>query len=286
MVRRPRRPCTECGKRTQAWHPILEIYVCRDCQFSTPEKYRLITKTRAVGDYRLTAADLGKLEYIAARNPHYSTSAPMQLFLKAQVEQLAAGRWGSPEPYIVTLSPFSEQVIAWLLEDVERLKTLPPDTFQFFIADRLERFGLQAQVVGDVYRKDGGVDIIAYPKVATVPFLLGVQAKHHRTERKTAVRDVRDFHGVLSSANSPFHMGMIVTNTAFTPDAEWFANNSKTLLRLRDLKDLQRWLREDFINDHEWREIPNEIELAPGIKVPVVRPKLILPHGTSHLTNG
>jgi hypothetical protein len=243
-----------------------------------PDKYRLITKSRAVGDYRLTADDLQGLEYIAARNPHYSTAAPMQLFLQAQVKQLAAGRWGSSEPYIVTLSPFSEEVLAWLLEDLERLKTLPPDKFQFFIADRLERFGLQAQMVGDVYRKDGGVDIIAYPKVATVPFLLGVQAKHHRTARKTSVGDVRDFHSVLSSSNSPFHMGMIVTNTSFTPDAEWFANNNKTLLRLRSLKDLQRWLREDFVNDHEWREIPDQIELAPGIIVPVVRPKILLPN--------
>jgi hypothetical protein len=242
-----------------------------------PEKYRLITKTRAVGDYRLTAAELKKLDYIAARNPHYSTSAHMQLFLQTQVEKLAAGRWGSPEPYTVTLTPFSENVLTWLLEDLERLKILPPDRFQFFIADRLERFGLQAQIVGDVYRKDGGVDIVAYPKVATVPFLLGVQAKHHRTARKTSVGDVRDFHGVLSSSNSPFHMGMVVTNTSFTPDARWFASNNKTLLRLRDLKDLQRWLQEDFVNEHEWREIPDQIELAPGITVPVVKSKL-LPH--------
>lgn len=262
------------------------MYLCRGCQFSKPEKYQLITKTRAMGHYRLRADELEQLEYIAARNPHYSTSARMQLFLKAQVEQLAAGRWGSPEPYIVTLSPFSEGVLAWLLEDLERLKALPPDKFQFFIADRFERFGLQAQMVGDVYRKDGGVDIIAYPKVPTIPFLLAVQAKHHRTSRKTAVGDVRDFHGVLSSAASPFHLGMIVTNTTFTPDAEWFANNNKTLLRLRDLKDLQRWLREDFVNEHEWRELPKQIELAPGIIIPVERPKLILPSASSHLTNG
>lgn len=180
----------------------------------------------------------------------------------------------SPDPYIVTLSPFSQALLAWFLEDHERLKALPPDKFQYFIADRLERLGLQAQMVGDVYRKDGGVDIIAYPKVATVPFLLAVQAKHHRTNRKTAVGDVRDFHGVLSSSGSPFHIGMIVTNTTFTSDAKWFADYNKKMLRLRDLNDMQRWLREDFVNEHEWREIPNEIELAPGIIIPVVRPCL------------
>ena len=55
----------------------------------------------------------------------------MQLFLKAQVEQLAAGRWGSPEPYIVTLSPFAQELLAWLLEDLERLKALPLTRPQF-----------------------------------------------------------------------------------------------------------------------------------------------------------
>lgn len=73
-------------------------------------------------------------------------------------------------------------------------------------------------------------------------------------------------------------MGMVVTNTSFTPDAKWFASNNNTLLRLRDLKDLQRWLREDFVNEHEWREIPDQIELAPGIIVPVAKSKLLLPH--------
>lgn len=137
--------------------------------------------------------------------------------------------------------------------------------------------GLGVQLVGDVYRKDGGVDIIAYPDTGCVfPFLLAVQVKHHRTNRKTAVNDIRDLHGVITARTSSFNMGVIVTNTSFTADAEWFADNNQTLLRLRDLKDLRRWLRNDFINEYEWREIPNQIELAPGVKVTI--PKLELFH--------
>jgi len=127
--------------------------------------------------------------------------------------------------------------------------------------------------------KDGGVDIVAYPEGSAVPFLIGVQAAHHRTNRKTPVGKVRDFHGVLASSNSPFHIGMIVTNTSFTPDAEWFAQNNQKLLRLRDLQDLKRWLREDFVNEHEWREIPDQIELAPGIRIRVARPGMMLTRG-------
>lgn len=91
------------------------------------------------------------------------------------------------------------------------------------------------------------------------------------------VGDVRDFYGVITSRNLPFHLGMIVTNTTFTPDAIWFAENNKTLLRLRDNKDLCRWLKNDFVNEYEWREIPSEIELAPGVRITIPKPKLWLP---------
>jgi Restriction endonuclease len=126
--------------------------------------------------------------------------------------------------------------------------------------------------VGHVFRKDGGIDIVAYPRCSTFPFLLGVQVKHHRSRAKTGVSDVRDFHGVLTAGHSPFHMGIIATNTTFTFDAQWFAENNQRIMRLRDLKDLQRWLRYDFMNDCEWREIPERIQLAPRIFADIPRP--------------
>lgn len=279
MNSQSKRRCVHCGKRTSGWQPILEIHVCLDCRLANPDKYGLITKTRALGDYRLQPKELYTLKYYARRNPHYSSAARMQLFALPQVQELAKRKWGSPEPYIVTLAEFSDELLAWFLEDLGRLRQLPADKFQYLIADRLERFGLEAQMVGNINRKDGGVDIVAYPKLATVPFLLAVQAKHHHTERKTGPSDVRDFHGVLTSRGSPFHLGMIVTNTIFTPDAKWFADNNKTLLRLRDIQDLRRWLREDFVNEHEWREIPEEVQLAPGIVIQIPRPRIWTPNG-------
>jgi hypothetical protein len=167
--------------------------------------------------------------------------------------------------------------LAWFLDDLERLKLLGPEKFQNLIANRLERMGLGVQLVGNVFRKDGGIDIIGYPRSPwAFPFLLAVQTKHHQTARKTGAPDVRDFNGVLTSRNSPFHMGMIVTNTSFTADATWFAENNQTLMRLRDLQDLRRWLRNDFINESEWREIPNEVEVAPGIRIAIPKPKSVL----------
>jgi len=81
----------------------------------------------------------------------------------------------------------------------------------------------------------------------------------------------------MQSANSIFNIGMIVTNTSFTPDAQWFADNNSRLLRLRDSKDLCRWMRHDFINEAEYREIPNEITVAPGVTIAVPKTELWIP---------
>jgi hypothetical protein len=139
--------------------------------------------------------------------------------------------------------------------------------------------GLEVQIVGDVYRKDGGIDIVAYPKSSSIafPFLLGIQEKHHPTGANTGAPDVRDLAGVISSPGFRFNAGMLVTNTAFTPDATWFAENQAAMLRLRDMNDLRRWLLEDFQNEAEWREIPQNIILAPGIEIIIPRPKIIVP---------
>jgi hypothetical protein len=139
--------------------------------------------------------------------------------------------------------------------------------------------GLDIQFVGDVYRKDGGIDLVAYPKShrCPFPFLLAVQVKHHHTGTNTGARDVRDFHGAISSRGVPFNAGLLVTNTTFTADAEWFAQHNAALLRLRDVKDLRRWLHDDFVNDSEWREIPESVEVAPGMRIVIPRPRLLVP---------
>jgi Restriction endonuclease/XPA protein C-terminus len=279
MATKTKPPCSECGKGTLRKHPILDKYLCANCQRQHQDKYQYITKTRALGEYRLKTNDLESLGVHEVDNPYYKKAAPMQLYLLNQVEELSKKKWGSPEPYTVELVEFSNDLLAWFLEDTERLKQLPPDKFQYLIANRLENMGLSVQLVGDVYRKDGGVDIIAYPNGGcNFPFLLAVQAKHHRTNRKTGAPDVRDFHGVLTSRVSPFHMGMIVTNTSFTADAQWFADSNQTLLRLRDMKDLSRWMKNDFVNESEWREIPEQIELAPGVTIQIPKQQLWLPN--------
>jgi hypothetical protein len=61
---------------------------------------------------------------------------------------------------------------------------------------------------------------------------------------------------------------MIVTNTAFTPDAKWFARNNPRLIQLRDGDDLQKWIANDFAAE-SWRTVIRKIELCPGVEIEV-----------------
>jgi len=268
--------CTHCKKRTVRFHPILDIPLCAKCQRQRPELYQYISKTRAMDTYRLRAADLKALDVHEVDNPHYKKAAPMQLFMLSHIRAAAQQKYGSAEPYIVGLKQFDNDRLALFADEPERLLQLTPEQFQFLIANRLDDFGLEVTIVGDVYRKDGGIDIIAVPRNG-FPFLLAVQSKHHRRNRKTPVSDVRDLNGVMQSANSIFHIGMIVTNTSFTADAQWFAENNSRLIRLRDGRDLCRWMRRDFINDAEYREIPDEITVAPGVTIAIPKTELWIP---------
>ena len=45
-------------------------------------------------------------------------------------------------------------------------------------------------------------------------------------------------------------------------------NENRLFLRLRDFEDLKRWIQGEFWSLEEWREIPNEITLAPGRPIP------------------
>ncbi len=273
----PKPKCIECGKDTLRIHPLLNVPLCSSCKSTHPDKYGYITKTRALQEFRLRVAELDTLPRHEVDNPHYKSGPPMQLYLLPSVKELAARKWGNAEPYIVTLAEFGPEQMELLLADSERLKHLSPEKFEHFIADRLERMGLGVKMVGRSNQPDGGVDIIAYPKIVSVPFLIAVQVKHHQNDRKTGAPDVRNFHSVLSSGNGPFCLGMLVTNTTFTADAQWFADNNSTLLRLRDIQDLRRWMKEDFANEHEWREIPDVVELGPGIRITIPKPRLWTP---------
>lgn len=182
---RQKTPCIHCARLTTRRHPILDLSLCQPCQAGRPDEYKYITKTRALDEYRLKPADLNRLRSHPVDNPHYKISYPMQLYLRSHIEGISQEKWGSRESYIVALREFSAEFLVRLDEDPRRIESLTPEKFQYLIADRLEQWGLEVQLVGKINRKDGGIDLIAYPRSGP-PFLLAIQAKHHPPGRSDA----------------------------------------------------------------------------------------------------
>jgi len=177
------------------------------------------------------------------------------------------------EPQVSFLD-VTPQLLVVLRDNPYELHNLTPERFEHLIAERIDRMGYDVQLTGATNRRDGGIDIIAIPKNRILgSFLMAVQAKHHRSNRTTGRTDV---DRMLAWKDSPFRVGVMVTNTTFSHDAKWLADQAgnKAFLRLRDFEDLKRWLHGQFDSESDWREIPDIITLAPGISVPVPKARL------------
>jgi len=155
-----------------------------------------------------------------------------------------------------------------LRDDISLIYSLSPDELEELICDRLFAMGLEPRRTGAVNRKDGGIDIVFWPRISSFPFLGAAQVKHHRSpQTKEGPSAVREFAGIIASR--PINAGVLVTNTSFSPDAEWFAREHAKLIRLRDFNDIRRWLFNDFGDEAEWREMPESIELCPGVTIKI-----------------
>jgi len=176
---------------------------------------------------------------------------------------------------IVQVVNISSRLVDLLKEDLSVLYGLSPSEFEQFIAERLDRAGFDVSLTGNTFSKDGGIDLVAIPKLRSVgAFLLAGQVKHHRIDTSTGRADV---DRLLAWRGTAFNLGLIVTNTTFSPDARWLARqgSNASFLRLRDFDDLSRWISDDFGSEADWREIPEQIEVAPGVVVQV--PKSSVP---------
>ena len=189
----------------------------------------------------------------------------------------ALGVLASSRGTLVTVVDVTPKLLRMLKEEPERLRQLSPSQFERFVADRLDRMGFDVELTGRTALRDGGIDLIAVPKIRTVAsFLLAGQVKHHCGSQKSGRGTV---DRLLAWQNSQFRLGLLVTNTDFTRDARWLADQerNRAFLRLRSFEDLKRWLEDNYASESEWREIPEHIVLAPGVRIAVPRPRLILP---------
>jgi anti-anti-sigma factor len=211
-----------------------------------------------------TFAIMGVLAYAEAFPDRITALASFGVLRKADQEiPLAEGGLATEKK--VVLASATEQLIAALQKDIDLIYSIGAEQFELLICDRLDAMGFEVRRVGHTFAPDGGVDIVSWPKKSVFPYLFAVQVKHRQSpSRKVGPGPVKDLMAVLQT--SPFDAGLLVTNTSFTPDAVWWSQHGPRLLRLRDFKDLQKWLAGNFL-DGSLREFPREIELAPGITV-------------------
>lgn len=169
------------------------------------------------------------------------------------------------EPIRIEVIGIGPTLSRYLASDPELVHQLSPNQFEEFICDRLFAMGMEPRRTGNVNQRDGGIDIFFWPRgKSSFPFLGAAQVKHHRnSSKKEGTSTVRNLVGAL--ADHPISAAMLVTNTFFTADAQWYARERAKLIRLRDYDDITRWLNNRFGRDEDWREIPKEIELGPGL---------------------
>jgi len=211
----------------------------------------------------LTTDTFGRLEE-GAVHPHkrvlYKWCVAVGVICRAQ----------KPLVRVVSLSPY---LLELLKKSPEELRNLSAEQFENFVAERLQSMGYDVTFTGAIHSRDGGIDLLAARRAGLGSYLIGAQIKHHHNTATKTSRDSVD--RLLSWRNSSFKFGLLVTNTAFTRDAMWVAGLevNRPFLRLRDFFDLKRWLEDRFNDPMEFREFPDEIELAPGVRIKVPRPR-------------
>ena len=147
---------------------------------------------------------------------------------------------------------------------------MSPEEFEDLVIAGIQRLGYKVQKIGNTNGRDGGIDFIACPESAAHPYILAGQVKHSHTGKPVGSGDVRDFRGAI--APLPINIAMLITNTRFTADAIWAAKQRPSLIKLRDLEDLRLWLEGQVEVEDLWDEIPDTLELAPGVTVQVPKP--------------
>lgn len=205
---------------------------------------------------------------IAASNPGPPDKITGRLWIPTvRVLSPTYSRQSTLQPARVEIFGAASLLVKQLAAEPELIHRISPQQFEEVICERLGAMDFEAKLVGSTNRKDGGVDIVFWSRTnSSFPFLGAVQVKHHRNPFTVeSSSTVRDFSGVM--AGQPFNAGLIVTNTTFSPDAEWFARERAKLVRLRGFNDIRRWMFNIFNDNSEWREIPTSIELCPGVIV-------------------
>jgi hypothetical protein len=170
----------------------------------------------------------------------------------------------APSERAHVIGAIAGDLVARIFRTPEDIFRISPEEFEQLVMDRLAAMRYVVKQVGKTNQPDGGIDIVFSPRPGDgLPFLGAVQVKHHaRPDLRSGVEVVHSMVGVLERHRGKFNLGMVVTNTSFTQEAQWFVEPLQLFLRLRDGSDVRRWVAGDFANPRERREFPTSIELT------------------------
>lgn len=132
-----------------------------------------------------------------------------------------------------------EQVKAYFARHPDRLYQLSPRRFEELIADILRDLGFECDLTPAT--RDGGCDIYAHIRNRVTAFLLFVECKRYKPERKVGIEVVQRVHGAVEAAGA--HKGMIVTTSFFSQPAINEQRRIATRMELADFEVLGNWLK-------------------------------------------
>lgn len=217
-------------------------------------KFETVLQTDAVMMTQLAA----ELNVIAQRNQPVKRDVAVVLLDEEQSAKK-----------VELISGITAAVIARILNDPEELHRLSPENFEELIRDRLSAMGYDTALAGKTSTPDGGCDII-FSSRKGLSMIGAVQVKHHRAAAtKTGSDAIQRMLGLLNVQKKNFNMGMVVTNTSYTDDAQWMVKDLGVYLRLRDGHDVLRWVKGEFDTEEEHREMPEKIQLTRHLVVEV-----------------
>jgi hypothetical protein len=191
---------------------------------------------------------------------------------------LTIGVFGEPtnEPSrIEVISNLAAAFAGHIIQNFEDLSKLTPEQLEELVAERFGKRGYVVERVGHVYKADGGIDIVFWSKSgAEVPIQGAIQVKHHKKpSTRTGVKVVREMEGILNRHRGAFNMGLVVTNTFFTHEAQAWIQAPNAFLRLHDGNDVLKWVRGNFVNDDEVTNLPDSISLTTKLLMELTRKK-------------
>jgi hypothetical protein len=165
---------------------------------------------------------------------------------------------------IEVVSSIAAAFAGHVIRNVEDLNKLSPEELEELIADRFGARGYVVKRAGSIFKADGGIDLVFWSKQGNeIPIQGAIQVKHHKKPTTpTDVKVVREMEAVLNHHRGLFNVGLVVTNTFFTADAQRWVRSPDLFLRLRDGKDVLRWVNGNFASHDEHREFPSSIELT------------------------